>query len=197
MSHEEWLALNGGKILGTDIQPPETEDEIAAWIAERKKRFPISKKKMDGEREKKEQTRQGVEEAKRTLYKKSHEKLLNEEVETEQIKRTAGKSLRNGRRKTENGGGDNNSDSDQAPEEISAHTRHVFRVDSKKRPALKTNPKLTLQCLDHQANYVLREDQIRSRATKKKNGTNDHSKQAKIRPSLYQRVRIILNLSRC
>lgn len=36
--------LNSGKLLGTNIAPPETPEEIEAWIKERKARFPTAKK---------------------------------------------------------------------------------------------------------------------------------------------------------
>ncbi|CUS08646.1 unnamed protein product [Tuber aestivum] len=40
MDEETWLRLNGGKLLGTNLKPPETPEEIEEWIRERKRMFP-------------------------------------------------------------------------------------------------------------------------------------------------------------
>lgn len=46
---------NSGKILGTNIAPPETPEEIEVWIKERKARFPTAKKvAADAEKERAE-----------------------------------------------------------------------------------------------------------------------------------------------
>ncbi|PWW79226.1 hypothetical protein C7212DRAFT_355294 [Tuber magnatum] len=56
MDEETWLRLNGGKLLGTNLKPPETPEEIEEWVRERKRRFPTKERvaaKVKGEEEKK------------------------------------------------------------------------------------------------------------------------------------------------
>ncbi|CAZ79909.1 unnamed protein product [Tuber melanosporum] len=56
MDEETWLRLNGGKLLGTNLKPPETPEEIEEWIRERRRRFPTRERvaaKVKEEEEKK------------------------------------------------------------------------------------------------------------------------------------------------
>lgn len=48
--------LNRGKLLGTNIAPPETPEEIEAWIKERKARFPTAKKVAENAEKKRAET---------------------------------------------------------------------------------------------------------------------------------------------
>ncbi|RPB02360.1 hypothetical protein L873DRAFT_1826759 [Choiromyces venosus 120613-1] len=55
MDEETWLRLNGGKLIGTNLKPPETSEEIEEWIRERRKKFPT--KERVAERAKQEEER--------------------------------------------------------------------------------------------------------------------------------------------
>lgn len=74
MDEAMWLRLNGytpivlklrvlfadiwsrGKLLGTNITPPETPEEIEAWIKERRARFPTAKRVAEDAEKKRAKT---------------------------------------------------------------------------------------------------------------------------------------------
>lgn len=178
MSADEWLALNGGKLLGTDILPPQTDEEIAAWIAERKKRFPSARRTKekaleDSELKKKSQARE-------ERWRKKEDERKQKEVE----ERKKGAQERAEKRKREDGG----SGSDSAPEEVSARTRTVFRDDRKKNET-RTRPEK--RCKQFSLNGSCpRGEECKFRHDKKGNKKQQpqQSKDEKKKPSLYQMV---------
>lgn len=186
--------------MGTDLRPPETDDEIAAWISERKKRWPSAKRveekeREDSERRQRAQMRWDAEEARRAEEKQSRLGEAQGAAGAEKAAAGAGRPAKRKRDGDDNDGGDDESDS--SPEEISAHTRHAFRDDRRKAP---TKPKAAL-CRQYASNrscprgtecpFVHDPDAGSSQSRKKgKRAENQRTKQEKARPSLYQRVRI-------
>ncbi|KAG0642670.1 hypothetical protein HOY80DRAFT_881235 [Tuber brumale] len=57
MDEETWLRLNSGKLLGTNLKPPETPEEIEEWIRERKRRFPTRERVAAKAKEEEEKKR--------------------------------------------------------------------------------------------------------------------------------------------
>ncbi|PUU84309.1 hypothetical protein B9Z19DRAFT_1070034 [Tuber borchii] len=57
MEEEAWLRLNGGKLVGTNLKPPETPEEIEEWIRERKRRFPTRERVAARAKEEEEKKR--------------------------------------------------------------------------------------------------------------------------------------------
>ncbi|KAA8901451.1 hypothetical protein FN846DRAFT_118156 [Sphaerosporella brunnea] len=174
MSHEEWLALNGGKLLGTNIKPPETAEEIAAWIAERKARFPSAKRREQKAREEAERrARQQEEEEKKKAAAQEEKKRKREEEDQD------------GKGEGEEG---SDQDDDAPPDEISAHTRTVFRDDRKKPQQKKVEEcrafRRTGKCpRGEECKY-----QHPEKREKKKLRPGNQRKEEKTRPSLYQRL---------
>ncbi|KAI5848993.1 hypothetical protein BZA05DRAFT_401935 [Tricharina praecox] len=186
MQHEEWVALNGGRLLGTNIKPPETEAEIAAWIAARKARFPSAKRReeMMREAEEKESRRLVVmgeeEERRRRERREKEEKRKQQEDAGEDVPVDV------------DGDGDSSGNDDGPPEEISAHSRTVFRNDRKKGPApakpapiCKTWRKLGSCPRGDECRFRHPEKQEQD---KKKAKRERQHKDGHARPSLYQRL---------
>lgn len=207
MTREEWLALNGGKLVGTDLRPPETDGEIAAWISERKKRWPSAKRveekeREDSERKQRAQMRWDAEEARRAEEKRSRLAGAQKAEAEKTAAAGAGGAAKRKRKPRDgdgsDGGGDGDDDeSGSSPEELSAHMRHVFRDDRRKAPG---KPKTAL-CRQHASSgscprgtecpFVHDQDARSSQSRKKEKRVEDQrTKQEKSRPSLYQRVRV-------
>ncbi|KAI5789141.1 hypothetical protein EDC01DRAFT_131245 [Geopyxis carbonaria] len=130
MSHDQWIALNGGKLIGTNIKPPESASEIALWIAERKKRFPTAamRAKMSIE----VANRQGDED---TAINNEIRKYKAPTSKYKQEKLSQGQEIRVHDKEKRDNCQDESlsaSDSDQAPEELSTKSRIVFRDENHK-----------------------------------------------------------------
>ena len=186
MSSDEWLAMNGGKLLGTDILPPQTAEEIAAWIAERKKRFPSARRIEEKAAEDAEARRRGAvrDEARRRKDDARREKERAER-EKERAERENERDEREARGKRKR---DADADSDGAPEELSTRARTVFRDDRRKPEAARPERR----CKQFAAHGVCaRGDECRFRHDAKgaKKQPRAHApKEDKGRPSLYQMV---------
>jgi len=182
MSYEEWVALNGGKLLGTNIKPPETDEEIAAWTAERKARFPSAKRReeMAKEQEERKKRIQGEEERRKLDREERREKVAEEKRKREDV---GGEDV----------GDDSDGDADDGPpEEISALSRTVFRDDRKKGP---TPAKHVPVCKTwRKRGSCPRGEECRFRhpekhEQEKKKMKGERRQKAELsRPSLYQRV---------
>ncbi|TGZ80926.1 hypothetical protein EX30DRAFT_44633 [Ascodesmis nigricans] len=137
MSEADWLALNGGKLIGTNILPPQTDEEIAGWIAERKKRFPSKATQVEREKEKAEREQKRREQneehwkKKRELHQAEEEdrKKKEQAIEERKARLRAVKDAEKAKRGVD---GDGEDDDDGPPEEISGKTRTVMRDDRKK-----------------------------------------------------------------
>ena len=182
MSHKEWVALNGGKLLGTNIKPPETDEEIAAWIVERKARFPSAKRRKEMAREEEERKKRVQDEEERRALAREDKKK----------KEKAGKEKRKREDAGEGVDDDSDGDDDGPPEEISAHTRTVFRDDRKKgmapikqAPVCKTWRKRGSCPRGEECRFRHPEKQEQE---KKKNKGERRRREEQTRPSLYQRV---------
>jgi hypothetical protein len=142
MPNEEWLALNGGLLIGTNIKPPETDDEIKAWIAERKSRYPTrARTELKAQEESERQARAQQRRANGEQQKKKDLEGENKHGE-EKLKEIELKVFRKKRKRDTSGAGSEQqsegSDSNAAPEEISIHTCTAFRDDrQKKAPKIK------------------------------------------------------------
>jgi hypothetical protein len=181
MSHEQWLALNGGKLLGTNIKPPETEEEIAAWIAERKARFPSAKRREEKAKEEEEKA------AKRRAQLEAAAK----EQETRKQKRKRKDDDEGSRSESESESESDDDDDDAPPEEISARTRTVFRDDRKKQQP-QTRKAAEVECKAfRRSGKCPRGEGCKYKHTErrdKKPKAANPRKEEKTRPSLYQRV---------
>lgn len=150
MTQEEWLALNNGRLLGTNILPPQTDEEIAAWIDERKKRFPARATAAAREAAKKEKEEKLRKEDRE--HAKMKREMRMEEAEEVEAKRKAQEERRARLRmekeaevearkerddgRGEGGEGEEESEDDGPPEEVkNQDARTVFRDDRKKKPA--------------------------------------------------------------
>lgn len=194
MAQEEWLALNNGRLIGTNILPPQTESEIVAWIAERKKRFPA--KATAAEREAQKQAEDQKRRAEDRVHWEKKREMRMEEVEEEEKKRVAREErrakLRMGKeadekRRQEKGEGviGEESEDDGPPEEVkNSEARTVFRDDTKKNRTAQRTKKL---CRDFARGNCRRgpmcpfKHEVKEKRSKQVGETGP-------RKSLYQRV---------
>lgn len=128
MSPKAWLALNSGNLLHYNIPPPgDTPEEIAEWIAARKRRWPTARNVANREKEKQEKwgkvqeirENQRLEKIKEIIERKKAE----ERAKAEKAEREAEDERR--RREIEEQKGDraDGDDNDEAPEEASSKAR--------------------------------------------------------------------------
>ncbi|KAI5817142.1 hypothetical protein BZA77DRAFT_310922 [Pyronema omphalodes] len=200
MSHAEWLALNGGKLLGTNVKPPETPEEIAAWIAERKKKFPSAARRAEAEKEdaeRKERWAKMAEEKKEAELREREKQL---EARERQLKEKE-ESLKRKREEGDNGNDDRDleggedEDDDGPPEEASAKERTVMRDDrksgeaqqKKKRKACRHWEK-TGECGRGDACSFWHDEAKKGKGRDKKEKTQQKPKEEVKRVSLYQRL---------
>jgi hypothetical protein len=200
MSHAEWLALNGGKLLGTNVKPPETPEEIAAWIAERKKKFPSAARRAEAEKEDAERKERWAKMAgeKKEAELREREKQL--EARERQLKEKE-ESLKRKREEGDDGNEDReledgeDEDDDGPPEEASAKERTVVRDDrktgeaqqKKKRKACR-NWEKTGECGRGEACSFWHDEKKKGKGRDKKEKTQQKPKEEVKRVSLYQRV---------
>jgi rRNA maturation protein Nop10 len=187
MSQEGWLALNGGKLIGTNIKPPESDEEIRAWIAERKKRFPTARKRGLVEQEKAEKKLE-EEQGKANLVeaKKGEEarEVVQQEAQARKRKREAEVGSSDAQKvasETESG------EDDAPPEEISSHTRTVFRDHRRRNLPKKEKP----VCKQFQQNGNCSWGEgckFRHEAGTQKKNKNKKQRAENIQLSLYQKV---------
>ncbi|KAF8541830.1 hypothetical protein BDD12DRAFT_827818 [Trichophaea hybrida] len=188
MSQDEWLALNGGKLLGTNIYPPETEHEIADWIAKRKERFPTAKKNGQSVQEDKDPIGWRIAE-KNTAHGKNQHESPNIKLPVEQKDRIPSELVLKRKRNTVRVV---NSESDSTPEVFSAH----FGYDHPNRPTLNLNPIFTLRCQLFGLNgrcccptcQSSHESKTRSLAVNNEHTKGEQSKNDKSQGYLYQQI---------
>jgi len=188
MSQEGWLALNGGKLIGTNIKPPESDEEIRAWIAERKNRFPTAKKRGLIEQEKAERKLEEEQGKANLVETKKREQEARKVVQQEaQAKRKREAEVRSS--DAQKVTSETESDEDDAPpEEISSHTRTAFRDHRRRNLPKKEKP----VCKQFQQNGTCpRGEGCKFRhevgAQEKKN-ENKKQRAGKVQLSLYQKL---------
>lgn len=132
MDQATWIALNNGNILGTNIKPPQTDAEVAEWIAARKKKFPTAEARARKEVEEQEEREKKIKRDSEMLAKRMERVRQDREgrdrVEEERkrlpIPEIPGEA----------------DDDDGPPEELGAKERTVFRDDRHKAAPVKDMP---------------------------------------------------------
>ncbi|KAF8243361.1 hypothetical protein K440DRAFT_72128 [Wilcoxina mikolae CBS 423.85] len=196
MSQDEWLALNGGKLLGTNIYPPETEHEIADWIAKRKERFPTAKKNRQSVQKDKDQIGWCVAEENYTACEKNQHESPKIKPAVEQNDRIPSKPVLKRKRNTVRVGDIVNSESDSTPEEFSAHLNSVCHDYDNKQSTLNLNHIFTVRCHLFGLNGSCRcptcksshNRKTRSLVVNNKHAMDEQSKLDKSQRCLYQRI---------
>ncbi|KAH8145125.1 uncharacterized protein LAJ45_10905 [Morchella importuna] len=198
MDEATWLSLNGGKLIGTNIAPPETPEEIEAWIAQRKSRFPTAKKIEENLEKKQEVAARAEAEAKRVAAQQKKERDLKAHAIGGKRKRVTadtgdgdgaplllmGSDIDND---YDTNASDSNSDNDGAPPEItSSKIKSTVPESAIRKPEGQGSKKSTGHCRDFLRGKCAKGDRCRFRHDKepaKKRETKIEEKK-----TLYQRL---------
>ncbi|KAI5850398.1 hypothetical protein DFP73DRAFT_591256 [Morchella snyderi] len=198
MDEATWLSLNGGKLIGTNIAPPETPEEIEAWIAQRKSRFPTAKKIGENLEKKQEVAARAEAEAKRVAAQQKKERDLKSHAIGGKRKRVTadtgdgddaplllmGSDIDND---YDTNASNSDSDDDGAPPEItSSKVKSAVPEPAIQKPDRQGSKKSTGHCRDFLRGECAKGDRCRFRHEKepvKKKDTKAEEKR-----TLYQRL---------